>query len=126
MNSLLTASREQTGKLDELINIMSRRSRDGGSSSGAAAFVQPKFEIPAFYKIAIGAIAGLMLLSVGISTVSLISTTSSKNNSAIEITPVPALKTQPAEDVPDSLRTTTMVNGSEETQSTTPSESKTN
>lgn len=124
MNSLLSASREQTGKLDELINIMNRRSRDGGSSSGAAAFVQPKFEIPTFYKISIGAIAGLMLLSVGISTISLISITSSKNNSAVEITPVPALETLPAEDVPDSLRTTTMVNGSEDIQSTTPTDRK--
>ena len=126
MNSLLSASREQTGKLDELINIMSRRSRDGGGSSETAAFVQPKLEIPMFYKIAIGAIIGLMLLSVGISTVSFIASTSSKNNSAIESPSVSVLNTQSKEVVPDSLSMLTGVNGSEEVQGTTPTDIKTN
>lgn len=126
MDSLLLASHEQTGKLNELINIMSRRNRDGGGASDTTAYLQPKFEIPVFYKIAIGAIAGLMLLSVGISTVSLLSSISSENNSAIEITPVPEMKSQPAEDVQDSLKTSPAVKASDESQSTLPTDSKTN
>ncbi len=126
MNSLLSASREQTGKLDELINIMSCSNRDGGGSSGTAAFVQSKLAIPTFYKIAIGAIAGLMLLSVGISTASLILSTSSNKSSAIEVSPVSPLNIQPTEDVPDSLRTSTVVNSLVETQSTILTDNKIN
>ena len=80
MNNLLSASREQTGKLEELIGILGRRNRDAGSHSGTS-----KFEIPAFYKIAIGAIAGLMLLSVGISTVSLLLSISSRKEAKTEM-----------------------------------------
>lgn len=126
MNSLLSASREQTGKLDELINIMSRRNRDGRGSSEATAFVQPKLEIPVFYKIAIGAIAGLLLLSVGISTASFIASTSSNNNTAIEAAPFPVLKTQPVEDVPDSLLSPTGVNDSKAVHGAIATENKTN
>lgn len=126
MNSLLSASREQTGKLDELINIMSRRNRDGRGSSEATAFVQPKLEIPVFYKIAIGAIAGLLLLSVGISTASFIASTSSNNNTAIEAAPFPVLKTQLVEDVPDSLLSPTGVNDSKAVHGAIATENKTN
>lgn len=87
MNSLLSASREQTGKLDELISLLGRRGRDHSGNSGGDHIIQPKFEIPAFYKVAIGAIAGLMLLSVGISTVSLVNSMSSRKESQPMITP---------------------------------------
>lgn len=86
MNSLLSASREQTGKLDELINLLGRRGRDHGVNNGGEHIIQPKFEIPAFYKIAIGAIAGLMLLSVGISTLSLVNSMSTRKESQPMIT----------------------------------------
>lgn len=125
MNSLLSASREQTGKLEELINIIGRQNHNGIGSSGTATFVQSKLGIPVFYKIAIGAIAGLMLLSVGISTVSLVSSISSNKNSAIEASPVPAQKTPQIEDVSDSLRQSTEGNNSAGTQSTMPTDSKT-
>lgn len=86
MNSLLSASREQTGKLDELINLLGRRGRDHAGNNSGEHVLQPKIEIPAFYKIAIGAIAGLMLLSVGISTLSLVNSMSTRNESQPMIT----------------------------------------
>ena len=123
MNSLLSASREQTGKLDELINIMSSRNRDGRGSSESTVFVQSKLEIPAFYKIAFGAIAGLLLLSVGISTASFFASTSSNNNTAIEASPLPVFKTQSVE---DSLLMPMGANNSEKVQGAITTENKTN
>ena len=125
MNSLLSASREQTGKLDELINIMSSRNRDGRGSSESTVFVQPKLEIPVFYKIAFGAIAGLLLLSVGISTASFFASPSSNNNTAIEASPLPDFKTQSVENVPDSLLIPMGANDSKKVHSTITTENKT-
>lgn len=102
MNSLLSASREQTGKLEELIGLLGRRNRDGGASSGTS-----KIEIPAFYKIAIGAIAGLMLLSVGISTASLLTGISSKKEVKTEMIQPEVVKPQMVESNVDSLALTT-------------------
>ncbi|MBD9294715.1 MAG: hypothetical protein EGS78_08970, partial [Bacteroidales bacterium] len=124
MNSLLSASREQTGKLDELINIMSSRNRDGRVSSESTDFVQPKLEIPAFYKIAFGAIAGLLLLSVGISTASFFASTSS--NTVIETSSLPVFKTQSVENVPDSLLIPMGANNSEKVHGAITTENKTN
>lgn len=125
MNSLLSASREQTGKLDELINIMSSRNRDGRGTSESTVFVQPKLEIPVFYKIAIGTIAGLLLLSVGISTASFFASPSSNNNTAIEASPLPDFKTQSVENVPDSLLIPMGANDSKKVHSTITTENKT-
>ena len=126
MNSLLSASREQTGKLEELISILGRRGRDSVAASGNTALVQPRIEIPAFYKVAIGAIAALMLLSVGISTASFVASISSKNNHEIEATTVPTTKIQPVEAVLDTLQTPPNSNVSEDIQSSTSSDSKNN
>ena len=102
MNSLLSASREQTGKLEELIGLLGRRNREGGVSSGPS-----KFEIPAFYKIAIGAIAGLMLLSVGISTVSLLMGISSRKEAKTEMVQPEVVKPQAIEQNVDTLSLST-------------------
>lgn len=126
MNSLLSASREQTGKLEELISILGRRGRDSVAASGNTALVQPRIEIPAFYKVAIGAIAALMLLSVGISTASFVASISSKNNHEIEATTVPTTKIQPVEAVLDTLQTPPNSNVPEDIQSSTSSDSKNN
>ena len=126
MNSLLSASREQTGKLEELISILGRRGRDSVAASGNTALVQPRIEIPAFYKVAIGAIAALMLLSVGISTASFVASISSKNNHEIEATTVPTTKIQPIEAVLDTLQTPPNSNVPEDIQSSTSSDSKNN
>lgn len=118
MTSLLSASREQTGKLDELIGLMSKRGREQGIAGGATAFAQPRFEIPAYYKIAIGAIAGLMLLSVGISTVSLVSSISNRK----DVQPVvlqPALQQSQEQVSPtDSLQNNNAIEGVENEQPT--------
>lgn len=126
MNSLLSASREQTNKLEELISILGRRDRDDGVSYGSAALVRPRIEISAYYKIAIGAIAGLMLLSVGISTASLIFNTSSKNNQVIEPIPATAIRQQPVEALQDTTQNPQTAIGSEDVQSVTSSDSKSN
>lgn len=127
MNSLLSASREQTGKLEELISILGRRGRDSVAASGNTALVQPRIEIPAIYKVAIGAIAALMLLSVGISTASFVASISSKNNHEIEATTVPTTKIiQPVEAVLDTLQTPPNSNVPEDIQSSTSSDSKNN
>lgn len=79
MNSLIAVSKEQNGKLDELISLMNRK----GSSNlaGIGAVTVQKFEIPTFYKIAIGLIVGLIFLGVCVSSISLINSLNSKDNS---------------------------------------------
>jgi len=104
---------------------MSSRNRDGRGSSESTVFVQPKLEIPAFYKIAFGAIAGLLLLSVGISTASFFASTSS-NNTAIETSSLPVFKTQSVENVPDSLLIPMGANNSEKVHGAITTENKTN
>ena len=98
MNSLLYASREQTGKLDELISLIGRKNRDGSVSSKSS-----RFEIPVFYKFAIGAIAGLMLLSVGISTVSLFMSVPSRKDAKDELVQTANVKTRTVNSGVDSL-----------------------
>lgn len=78
MASLISESKVQNNKLDELIRVMGHRGQDGG-------VVIPKFEIPIFYRIAIGAIAGLLLIGVGVSTVSLFSNRSPKEDPNTEM-----------------------------------------
>lgn len=78
MASLISESKVQNSKLDELIRVMGQRSQEGGIA------VQ-KFEIPAFYKIAIGTIAGLLLLGVGVSTASLLTNLSPKEDPNTEM-----------------------------------------
>ena len=114
MTSLLSASREQTGKLDELIGLMRKRSHEQGVSGGPAL----RFEIPAFYKIAIGAIAGLMLLSVGISTVSLVNSIS-KREVAQPVVEQPVLQqTQDQVSPTDALQNKVIAEGVESEQPT--------
>lgn len=117
MNSLLSASREQTGKLEELIGLLGRRNREGGVSSGPS-----KFEIPAFYKIAIGAIAGLMLLSVGISTVSLLMGISSRKEAKTEMVQPEYVKPQAIEQNVDTLSLSTPDTNPESIQQEAPSD----
>ncbi len=117
MNSLLSASREQTGKLEELIGLLGRRNREGGVSSGPS-----KFEIPAFYKIAIGAIAGLMLLSVGISTVSLLMGISSRKETKTEMVQPEVVKPQAIEQNVDTLSLSTPDTNPESIQQEAPSD----
>lgn len=117
MNSLLSASREQTGKLEELIGLLGRRNREGGVSSGPS-----KFEIPAFYKIAIGAIAGLMLLSVGISTVSLLMGISSRKEAKTEMVQPEVVKPQAIEQNVDTLSLSTPDTNPESIQQEAPSD----
>lgn len=117
MNSLLSASREQTGKLEELIGLLGRRNREGGVSSGPS-----KFEIPAFYKIAIGAIAGLMLLSVGISTVSLLMGISSRKEAKTEMVQPEVVKPQAIEQNVDTLSLSTHDTNPESIQQEAPSD----
>ena len=117
MNSLLSASREQTGKLEELIGLLGRRNREGGVSSGPS-----KFEIPAFYKIAIGAIAGLMLLSVGISTVSLLMGISSRKEAKTEMVQPEVVKPQAIEQNVDTLSLSTPDTNPEPIQQEAPSD----
>jgi biopolymer transport protein ExbB/TolQ len=117
MNSLLSASREQTGKLEELIGLLGRRNREGGISSGPS-----KFEIPAFYKIAIGAIAGLMLLSVGISTVSLLMGISSRKEAKTEMVQPEVVKPQAIEQNVDTLSLSTPDTDPESIQQEAPSD----
>ena len=105
---------------------MSSRNRDGRESSESTVFVQPKLEIPAFYKIAFGAIAGLLLLSVGISTASFFASTSSNNNTVIETSSLPVFKTQSVENVPDSLLIPMGANNSEKVHGAITTENKTN
>ena len=81
MNGLLSASKEQNNKLDRLISIMERRGFESGESPDTHQITRPTIQIPAFYKIAIGTIAGLMLVSVGVSTVSLVNNISSRKES---------------------------------------------
>lgn len=102
MNSLLSTSREQTGKLEELVGILGRRDRDGGGSSGVS-----KIYIPTFYKIAIGAILVLMLLSVGLSTVSLYMGISSKKDAKTEMTRTEVVAPQTIDPSVDTLSLST-------------------
>lgn len=104
---------------------MSSRNRDGRGTSESTVFVQPKLEIPVFYKIAIGTIAGLLLLSVGISTASFFASPSSNNNTAIEASPLPDFKTQSVENVPDSLLIPMGANDSKKVHSAITTENKT-
>ena len=117
MNSLLSASREQTGKLEELIGLLGRRNREGGGSTGPS-----KFELPAFYKIAIGAIAGLMLLSVGISTVSLLMGISSRKEAKTEMVQPELVKPQSIEQNVDTLSLSTPDTDPESIQQEAPSD----
>ena len=117
MNSLLSASREQTGKLEELIGLLGRRNREGGVSSGPSKFV-----IPAFYKIAIGAIAGLMLLSVGISTVSLLMGIFSRKEAKTEMVQPEVVKPQAIEQNVDTLSLSTPDTNPESIQQEAPSD----
>ena len=98
MNSLLSVSREQTGKLDELVSLIARGNKNGGNSSGKS-----NIELPVFYKFAIGAIAGLMLLSVGVSTASLLMSISSRNDAKTEMVQTEYVKPQEKEVSMDSL-----------------------
>ena len=102
MNSLLSASREQTGKLEELIGILGHRNMDGGASSR-----ESKVVIPAFFKVAIGVIAGLMLLSVGISTASLLMGVSSKKEVKTEMIQPEVVEPQTMEPSLDTLTLST-------------------
>ncbi len=78
MASLISESKVQNNKLDELIRVMGHKGQDGD-------VVIPKFEIPIFYKIAIGAIAGLLLIGVGVSTVSIFTNLSPKEDPNTEM-----------------------------------------
>ena len=98
MKSLLSASREQTGKLDELVNLIARGNKNGRSSSGKS-----NIEIPVFYKFAIGAIVGLMLLSVCVSTASLLMSLSSRKEAKTEPGQTEYVKPQEIEASLDSL-----------------------
>lgn len=73
MASLISESKVQNSKLDELIRVMGNRRQEG-------EVVMPKFEIPRFYRIAVGAIVGILLLGVGVSAVTLVSSLKSKDD----------------------------------------------
>lgn len=75
MASLISESKVQNNKLDELIRVMEHRGQDGG-------VVIPKFEIPIFYRIAI---AGLLFIGVGVSIASLFTNRSPKDDPNTEM-----------------------------------------
>jgi len=78
MASLISESKVQNSKLDELIRVMGHRSYEGGIT------VQ-KIEIPAFYKITIVTIAVLLLLGVGVNTATFLASRSSKEDPNTEM-----------------------------------------
>lgn len=78
MGNLISETKAQNNKLDELIRLMGRKGHDG--DGGVTTF-----EIPPFYKISVGAIAGLLLLGVGVSTVSLVSNLKSKDDTSTQM-----------------------------------------
>lgn len=91
MSGLLAVSREQSGKLDELISLMGRRGTMAGNGGGHTPV---KWEIPLFYKVAVGAIAVLMLLSVVFSAASFFSTRASRNDESEMLMQNPVQKEQ--------------------------------
>lgn len=97
MASLISESKVQNSKLDELIKVMGYRSQEGGIA------VQ-KFEIPAFYKIAIGIIVVLLLLGVGVNTASLLASRSQKEAPNTEMIKSIDEKVQSMSTVIDSLQ----------------------
>lgn len=102
MVSLISESKAQNGKLDELIRIMGHRGHETGVS-------EQYFKIPAFFKITIVVITVLLLLGVGISTASMLSDISKKEDPNTQIIKSIDEKVQSMSNAIDSLQQKSVV-----------------